>query len=32
MVVKTKKQKAQKMCVIKRELKFKDYRNRLKAN
>ena len=32
MVVKTKMQKAQKMCVIKRELKFKDYRNRLKAN
>ena len=30
-VVKIKKQKAQKRCVIKRKLKFQDYRNCLEA-
>ena len=30
-VLKIKKQKAQKMCVIKRKLKFKSYKNYLEA-
>ena len=30
-VVKAKKQKAQKKCVIKRKLKFEDYKNCLEA-
>ena len=32
MVMKIKKQKAQKKCVIKRKLKFENYKNCLEAN